>query len=146
MTFGENVVTVHLKKLSVGSDSLDTLRSWQALRLAKTGSLIHITRNRPRRAEEILGGGSIYWIIKGFLQCRQRILRLDEVIGSDGIRRCAIVLDPEVIRTTSAKKRPFQGWRYLTVDDAPVDLAAQRENEDQLPPELANALADIGVV
>ena len=100
----------------------------------------------PKREDALLNGGSIYWIIKGFLQCRQRILRLDEVIGSDGIRRCAIVLDPEVIRTTSAKKRPFQGWRYLTVDDAPVDLAAQRENEDQLPPELANALADIGVV
>ena len=100
----------------------------------------------PKREDALLNGGSIFWVIKGFLQCRQRILQLDEMIGSDGIRRCAIVLDPEVIRTTTAKKRPFQGWRYLTVADAPVDLAAQRENEDQLPPELANALADIGVV
>ena len=140
--------SIHLVKLSVGSETVEDMIAWQATRRAQTddGLPRHVTRMWPKREDALLNGGSIYWIIKGFLQCRQRILRLDEVIGSDGIRRCAIVLDPEVIRTTSAKKRPFQGWRYLTVDDAPVDLAAQREKEDQLPPELANALADIGVV
>ena len=140
--------SIHLIKLSVGSETVEDMIAWQATRRAQTddGLPRHITRMWPKREDALLNGGSIFWVIKGFLQCRQRILRLDEVIGSDGIRRCAIVLDPEVIRTTTAKRRPFQGWRYLTVADAPVDLASQRENEDQLPPELANALADIGVV
>ena len=92
----------------------------------------------------MLKGGSIYWVIKGFIQARQRILRLDEVTGSDGIRRCAIVLDPEVIRTASAARRPFQGWRYLETLNAPVDLPRDRANED-LPPSLISALAEIGV-
>ena len=139
---------IHLVKLSVGSETVEDMSEWQTTRRAQTddGLPRHITRMWPKRELALLNGGSIFWVIKGFLQCRQRILRLDEVIGSDGIRRCAIVLDPQIIRTTSAKKRPFQGWRYLPVSDAPIDLAAQRENEDQLPPELANALADIGVV
>jgi hypothetical protein len=139
---------IHLVKLSVGSETVEDMSEWQTTRRAQTddGLPRHITRMWPKREQALLNGGSIFWVIKGFLQCRQRILRLDEVIGSDGIRRCAIVLDPQIIRTTSAKKRPFQGWRYLPVSEAPIDLAAQRENEDQLPPELANALADIGVV
>ena len=139
---------IHLVKLSVGSETVEDMSEWQTTRRAQTDDGLpgHITRMWPKREQALLNGGSIFWVIKGFLQCRQRILRLDEVIGSDGIRRCAIVLDPQIIRTTSAKKRPFQGWRYLPVSDAPIDLAAQRENEDQLPPELANALADIGVV
>jgi len=139
---------IHLVKLSVGSETVEDMSEWQTTRRAQTddGLPRHITRMWPKREQALLNGGSIFWVIKGFLQCRQHILRLDEVIGSDGIRRCAIVLDPQIIRTTSAKKRPFQGWRYLPVSDAPIDLAAQRENEDQLPPELANALADIGVV
>jgi len=139
---------IHLVKLSVGSETVEDMSEWQTTRRAQTddGLPRHITRMWPKREQALLNGGSIFWVIKGFLQCRQRILRLDEVIGSDGIRRCAIVLDPHIIRTTSAKKRPFQGWRYLPVSEAPIDLAAQRENEDQLPPELANALADIGVV
>ena len=139
---------IHLVKLSVGSETVEDMSEWQTTRRAQTDDELPrlITRMWPKREQALLNGGSIFWVIKGFLQCRQRILRLDEVIGSDGIRRCAIVLDPQIIRTTSAKKRPFQGWRYLPVSDAPIDLAAQRENEDQLPPELANALADIGVV
>jgi hypothetical protein len=100
----------------------------------------------PKREEALLKGGSIYWVIKGFLQCRQEILRLDEVIGEEGIRRCAIVLNPRIIRTTIAKKRPFQGWRYLESDQAPRDLSSRPSEEDQLPAELAGALADIGVI
>ena len=69
-------MTLHLKKLSVGSDSLDALQSWQALRFAETGRLMHVTRNRPRRAAEILDGGSIYWIIKGVMIARQKIIDL----------------------------------------------------------------------
>jgi len=99
----------------------------------------------PKREAELVGGGSIYWVIKGVILARQKVVRLDEVIGQDGIRRCAIVLDPEVHRTESAQRRPFQGWRYLTPKDAPRDLAKGRAHEIAMPPELSQALAEIGV-
>ncbi|MGR3699138.1 MAG: DUF1489 family protein, partial [Roseovarius sp.] len=89
---------------------------------------------------------SIYWVIQGIVQCRQPILRLDEVTGSDGIRRCAIVLAPGLIRTATAQKRPFQGWRYLPGSDAPPDLGTARAKDDKLPPALSAALAEIGVL
>lgn len=138
---------VNLIKLSVGSEGVETLIDWQATRAAQSedGLPRHVTRMWPKRETEILNGGSIYWVIKGAIQCRQRILRLDEVIGADGIRRCAIVLEPALFRTETALRRPFQGWRYLTPGDSPADLRDQRPSEDDLPPELATALAEIGV-
>ncbi len=138
---------VNLIKLSVGSESVDSLVEWQLGRIAQAedGLPRHVTRMWPKREAEIIAGGSIYWVIKGAIQCRQRVLRLDEVIGADGIRRCAIVLDPTLIRTETALRRPFQGWRYLTPQDSPADLRDQTASHDELPPELANALAEIGV-
>jgi hypothetical protein len=100
----------------------------------------------PKRETEILDGGSIFWVIKGVIQARQRILRMDEVIGEDGIRRCAIVLDPNLVRTQTALRRPFQGWRYLKPEDSPADLDPGRSKETPLPTELATALAEIGVL
>ncbi len=141
-------VALNLIKLSVGTSSVEDLVAWQGSARAKgpDGLPRHVTRMWPRRAEELLDGGSIYWVIQGLVQCRQRILRLDEVIGSDGIRSCAIVLEPEIIRTATARKRPFQGWRYLPPGDTPPDLSRSRESDDSLPPELSSALADIGVI
>lgn len=140
--------TVNLIKLSVGTETVETLAAWQASKRAQgaDGLPRHITRMWPKREAEILNGGSIYWVFKGLIQCRQRVLRLDEVIGQDGIRRCAIVLDPALHRTQSATKRPFQGWRYLPAAEAPPDLPEGRENEDPLPVELNRALAEIGVL
>jgi hypothetical protein len=100
----------------------------------------------PKREAEILAGGSIYWVIKGLIQCRQRILRLDPVQGSDGIRRCALVLEPELVRTRPAPRRAFQGWRYLAPADSPADLPAGRAEEEALPPGMSAALAEIGVI
>lgn len=139
---------MNLIKLSVGSESVETLTDWQKTRAAQAddGLPRHVTRMWPKREAEILNGGSIYWVIKGLVQCRQRILRMDEVIGSDGIRRCAIVLDPELHRTQSAQKRPFQGWRYLRPEDTPPDLPQARQSEDALPDDLNRALAEIGVL
>ncbi len=139
---------VNLIKLSVGSESVDTLIAWQDSRkpLYEDGNPRHVTRMWPKREAEILNGGSIYWVVKGVVQCRQRILRLDEVRGEDGIRRCAIVLDPDVHRTQNALKRPFQGWRYLKPEDTPADLPKGREQDDALPDDLNRALADIGVL
>lgn len=137
---------LHLIKLSVGTESVETLRDWQSTPRAqgKDGLPRHVTRMWPKREKDLLNGGSIYWVIKGFIQARQRILRLDEVDHGDGIRRCSIVLNPEVIRTTSAARRPFQGWRYLEGKVAPPDLPESQANLD-LPPKLMAALAEIGV-
>ncbi|MBR9843362.1 MAG: DUF1489 domain-containing protein [Rhodobacteraceae bacterium] len=140
--------TVNLIKLSVGTESVETLAAWQASRAAQTpdGLPRHVTRMWPKREAELLNGGSIYWVIKGSIQCRQKILRLDEVMGEDGVRRCAIVLDPEIHRTASALRRPFQGWRYLKLEDSPRDLPAGRAQEDALPEDLSRALAEIGIL
>ncbi len=139
--------SIHLVKLSVGTDSVEGLAAWQATGVSAgpDGLPRHVTRMWPKREQEILAGGSIFWVIKGQILCRQRVVRLDEVIGEDGIRRCAIVLDPDLIRVAPTLKRPFQGWRYLQFADAPVDLTETRPNEDVLPPELSAMLAEIGV-
>ena len=141
-------MALHLIKLSVGTASVEDLAAWQGSARAKgpDGNPRHVTRMWPRRAEELLDGGSIYWVIQGLIQCRQRIIRLDEVTRADGIRRCGIVLEPQIIHTTTARKRPFQGWRYLTSADAPADLPRNRQGEDALPADLSAALADIGVL
>ena len=139
--------TVHLLKLSVGTEDIADLADWQATKRAQTedGLPRHVTRMWPKREDEVLNGGSIYWVIKGVILCRQPVLRLDEYLGADGIRRCAIVCKPGLIRVEATPKRAFQGWRYLPVTDAPRDLPEGRQNEDPLPPELSQALAAIGV-
>jgi len=138
---------IHLVKLCVGVDSVEALADWQARRLAAEPGrpLVHVTRMWPRRAAEILAGGSLYWVIRGAIRARQPILGLDAVEGTDGIRRCAIVLSPELVRTEPAPRRPFQGWRYLPPEAAPPDLPAGREAEEPLPAELAAALSALGV-
>lgn len=139
---------LHLQKLSVGTESVEDLEGWQATRRAQTddGYPRHVTRMWPKREVELLDGGSIFWVIKGVILCRQPILRLDEYVGADGIRRCAIVLEPDLVRVAATPRRPFQGWRYLKPGDAPPDLSEARAGEDPLPPALSAALAEIGVL
>ncbi|WP_139257808.1 DUF1489 family protein [Natronohydrobacter thiooxidans] len=139
--------TLHLIKLCVGAEQVEDLIQWQRdpRALGPDGLPRHVTRMWPKRAEELLKGGSLYWVFKGVVLARQRILRLDEVIRADGITRCGIVLEPEIIRTAAAPKRPFQGWRYLAAADAPPDLPKARAGDDALPPELDAALADLGL-
>lgn len=138
---------VHLVKLCVGADRVEDLIDWQNQRRVETPGweTQHVTRMWPKRADEVLNGGSLYWVFKGLVLARQRILRLDERRGADGILRCAIVLDPAVIRTEPQPRRPFQGWRYLAPEDAPRDLRQSGPREEALPPALAAALAEIGV-
>ena len=140
--------TINLVKLSVGTETVANLADWQASPMAQTPDNLprHITRMWPKRGDELLNGGSIYWVIKGVVLCRQTVLRLDEVTGSDGIRRCAIVLDPQLVPVAATPKRAFQGWRYLQTTDAPPDLSQSRPNDDDLPPELQAALASIGIL
>ncbi|MCC6007116.1 MAG: DUF1489 domain-containing protein [Rhodobacteraceae bacterium] len=139
---------LHLIKLCVGIDSVEALAAWQAQRASEQPGWhpTHVTRMWPRRAEEVLAGGSLYWVIRGNVLARQRILALEPREGADGVRRCAIRLEPQLVLTRTAPRRPFQGWRYLEAADAPPDLGPARGDEAPLPPALQSALADIGVL
>jgi len=138
----------NLIKLCVGAERVDDLLDWQSTARARGQDALpcHVTRMWPKRADEVLNGGSLYWVFKGLVLCRQRILRFDEIDRGDGIARCGIVLDPAVTRVAATPKRPFQGWRYLAPEDAPRDLPEGRESEDALPVSLQTALAEIGVL
>lgn len=137
---------VNLIKLCVGAETVEDLLDWRATQAHRwpPGESIHVTRMWPRREAEVLKG-SLFWVFKGQILARQKIIALEEVRGEDGIARCAIHLNAQVIRTESAPRRPFQGWRYLAAEDSPRDLPEARPQDDALPPELAAALADIGL-
>lgn len=145
-------MTVHLLKMAAGIKSLDHLRRRQAQ--ARKGTiggreaLIHITRNYPRRAEEVLDGGSLYWIVKRHVLGRNRIIGLDRAQTDDGRPRCHIYLDPDLVPVMPVRRRPIQGWRYLQPADAPADLAeiGISEGEEPLPPEMASELRALGLI
>lgn len=145
---------LHLIKLCVGAESAEDQRAWQAARMkeqrargVKRPAPRHVTRMWPRRAGEILAtGGSLYWVIKGLVLLRQRIAGFDEVIGADGIRRCGIRFDPELVAVSARPRGPFQGWRYLSAKDAPPDIAPGAEAAADMPRELQRALSDLGVL
>ena len=136
-------MTIHLKKLSVGTASIESLRELQAQRIANVGRLVHITRNRPRRAEELLDGGSIYWIIKGVMTARQVILDFVEAQRADGSPACGIVLSPKIVTVAPTRMRIFQGWRYLEVADAPVDIWT--DDDENMPSEFVAELRELGI-
>ena len=144
--------TLHLLKLSVGTESVDSLRTWQEGRSAdrRRAGLDprprHVTRMWPKRAEELLDGGSVFWVIKGLVLARQPIEDLQEVTGEDGIRRCAIIMSHDLTLVRTRPKRPFQGWRYLEAKDAPPDLKNQNPDAVTLPPDLALELNTLGVI
>ncbi|MFN6979769.1 MAG: DUF1489 family protein, partial [Gemmobacter sp.] len=125
----------------------EDLAAWQAsqARVWPKGCAVHVTRMWPKREAELLAGGSLYWVIKGMILARQRLVRLERVDEGDGTPRCALVLDSAIIRTEPVPRAPFQGWRYFEPAQAPRDLSPGRAREDRLPPSLAAALADIGL-
>lgn len=143
---------VHLIKLCVGASSIDDLAEWQAhcLRVAQAkgrpGELLHVTRQTPRRVG-VGAGSSLYWVIKGFVTVRQKLIALRELEGSDGITRCAFVLAPELIPTELQPRRPFQGWRYLDAADAPRDLsAAAQAYAAHMPAGMRRQLAEMALL
>lgn len=137
---------LNIIKLCVGAESVEDLVQWheEHRHLWAPGTTEHVTRMWPRREAEVLEG-SLYWVIKGAVLARQRLLALEPRQGADGINRCALVLEAQVIRTEAAPRRPFQGWRYLDPAETPRDLPAARARDDDLPPALAMALAEIGL-
>jgi hypothetical protein len=121
-------MALHMIKLCVGVDDIDDLRAWQDRRAAERGAEglspnpFHDTRMAPKRAEEMLKGGSLYWVIKHRIQVRQKLIGFEQVQDKDGKAMCRAHLDPALVRVQPRRKRPFQGWRYLTPDDAPPDI------------------------
>ena len=126
---------LHLIKLAVGCDFVKELKSWVAerMRTAKQKGLprhhIHITRMTPKRDEELLAGGSLYWVIRGEIAAREKIIAIEPFRDRDGIGRCRLVMQPKVVAVLPRPMRAFQGWRYFTEDAAPPDLgkAGRRE-------------------
>lgn len=144
-------VVMHLQKLSVGSKSIETLVDWQetVVYRRKAAGLSahheHVTRMFPKQKEALEAGGSIYWVIKGMILCRNPIARLEEVIRHDGKKACSILMEPTLIPVMPTPRRAFQGWRYLRPEDAPQDLGdAIGDDDDELPTKLMRKLVELG--
>ena len=139
------MTTLHMKKLAVGIRDVDALRRRVAQRVkGRAGKHVVLTKMTPKRADELREGGSLYWVISGHVRARQRIVAL-EPFGAGKAKRCRVTLDPEVIETERHPHKPFQGWRYLEVADAPGDLRVLGE-ADGLTPALHRELADLGLL
>lgn len=143
-------MALHLIKLCVGCESPEQLEGWIEDRLALRRQLgeaveqIHTTRMVPRRMEE-LEGGSLYWVMKGMVRARQKLMEIRPFTDDEGIGRCHLVLEPKLIRTEWQPRRPFQGWRYLKPEDAPRDASGSSE-DDALPDHLKRELHELGLL
>jgi hypothetical protein len=145
-------MTVHLIKLCVGCDSVRDLKGWikEKLRAKRKNrekpEHIHRTRMVPKRAEELVGGGSLYWVIRGEIMCRQRVRAIRPFVDKDGVGRCGIVLDPKVVLVEPKPHRAFQGWRYLAPRDAPRDLGKGQKGAVVMPETLRRELRELGLM
>ena len=143
---------LHLLKLCVGAESIADLRGWVDARLAEMvrngepPEQRHTTRMVPKRVEELLEGGSLYWVIKGQITVRQPLLAVRPFTDHDGIGRCHLVLDPVLVPLDPRPHRPFQGWRYLRPDDAPPDFGTVRADVAAMPETLRRELRDLGLL
>ncbi len=146
-------MTLHILKLCVGVDGVEELAAWQRRRLAtlrKAGpgaELMHVTRQTPRREGLEPGTSSLYWVIGGYIRARQKITALREVKGEDGIVRCGLALDPELVPTEPVPRRAFQGWRYLAGAEAPADLASgAADDHAAMPPGMRQELTELRLI
>ena len=145
-------MALHMVKLCVGCDAIEDLEDWIQFRLdemrraGEKPEQRHTTRMIPKRAAELLDGGSLYWVIRGNVQVRQRLIDVRPFRDTDGIQRCHLVMQPELTATEWQPRRAFQGWRYLVPDDAPRDLGSDRAALRELPVQLRRELADLGLL
>jgi len=143
---------LHLIKLAVGADSLADLREWMAERMAEARRRrsplrhAHVTRMTPKRTEQILDGGSLYWVVKGLISARQEIVGLEPFMDEDGIGRCKIWLDQTVVAVAPRPMRAFQGWRYYEAKSAPPDIGATPSGFAAMPEEMRRELASLGLL
>ena len=145
-------MTLHLLKLCVGCDSIADLEDWIAMSMTnrqRQGQLFeqaHTTRMVPKRVDELTDGGSLYWVIKGQVACRQQIITIRPFTDPQGIGRCHIVLEPVVIPVVPRPHRPFQGWRYLQDHEKPLDLDGRHAAMQTMPEDLRRDLATLGLL
>jgi hypothetical protein len=144
---------LHLIKLAVGCESVRELKARIAERMqtAKKKGLplrhVHITRMTPKRVDELLSGGSLYWVVRGEVAAREKIIAVEPFRDRDGIGRCRLVMQPKVIAVLPRPMRPFQGWRYLTEDGAPPDLGkAAAASLATMPEPMRRELRDLGLL
>ena len=145
-------MTLHLIKLCVGCDSVQDLEDWIKLKLkekkrkGQKPEHIHTTRMVPKRADELTDGGSLYWVIKGQVSCRERILDIRPFVDKEGIGRCRIVLDGKVVPVEPRPFRAFQGWRYYPEKDAPGDLTRAAPGIAKMPEQMRRELREMGLL
>ena len=147
-------MTVHIIKLSVGTTTIEDLAEWQTERLANqkragitAPRLFHTTGQKPKREQDVLAGGSIYWVIKGIISVRQKLIGFDTGQKDDGTPCCLLLLDPKLVPVRPTPRRPFQGWRYLAADAAPPDLKAGARNAlAEMPMAMRKELAGLGLL
>lgn len=142
---------LHLLKLCVGVDSVGDLESWirqkvKARRKGAPAEHVHTTRMMPKRTAELLDGGSLYWVIRGEIACRQRLLAVRPVVDNEGVRRCALALEPTVTLVEPRPYRAFQGWRYLADKDAPRDFDRTAKGASDMPEAMRRELRDLGLL
>lgn len=143
---------LNLIKLAVGCESYKDLqaRVRERMRLAKERGEpkrhIHVTRMTPKRDVELLDGGSLYWVIKGQIVARERLIGIEPFRDSAGVNRCRIVMEPKVIMTAPRPMRAFQGWRYLTSGDAPPDLGKAAASIAAMPEPMRRELRELGLL
>jgi hypothetical protein len=145
-------MSLHLMKLAVGCDSVADLTGWIKQRIKQKKARgekpehIHTTRMMPKRTDELLDGGSLYWVIRGQIACREELIAIRPFVDKDGIGRCRLVLRPKVIVVEPRPFRAFQGWRYLQAKDAPRDLDRAAPGARHMPEELRRELRDLGLL
>jgi hypothetical protein len=148
---------MHIIKLCVGCDSVSDLEDWIRQKLksrkavarksgARKRERNHTTRMMPKRAEEIVGHGSLYWVIRGQIMCRERILDIRPFVDKEGVGRCHIVLDCKPVLVEPRPYRAFQGWRYLAHNDAPRDLDRAAPGARNMPEDMRRELQDLGLL
>jgi hypothetical protein len=143
---------LHLIKLAVGADSLADLREWMAERMAEARRRraplrhAHVTRMTPKRTEQVLDGGSLYWVVKGLISARQEIVGIESFMDSDGIGRCKIWLGETVVAVTPRPMRAFQGWRYYLATEAPPDIDEAEPGFAAMPEAMRRELASLGLL
>ncbi len=145
-------MTLHLVKLCVGADTIEDLADWQAThppRKSRDGvdCAYHRTFQSPKRQAELLDGGSIYWVIRGVILVRQKLIGFEEGTKDDGSACCLMLFAPRLIPVRPMPRCPFQGWRYLDADDAPADLKSGKKDQVMaMPAEMRKKLADLGLI
>jgi hypothetical protein len=137
---------LHLIKLCVGVDTIAELEEWIEKRVLERGEHFHTTRMVPKRVPELLSGGSLYWVIRGQIACRQKLLAVKPFTDAEGIGRCRLKLEPRVNMVKPRPCRPFQGWRYLATKDAPTDLGRRTGGIAAMPESMRRELAELGLL